>query len=141
MFTPIGAVFKLPQLQQLSLEIDTLQHEISSVAPLHENGTIRWTNVPRQPIPKLDDVSLWIGHQLNYERMPTKYQHMSPEGELLASIEGYPEGLLAIPNDNDSPRIIVPRSQIKALVLQCHEDIHHQSHVKLLTIILLARND
>ncbi len=65
------------------------------MAPLHENGTIRWTNVPRQPIPKLDDVSLWIGHQLNYECMPTKYQHMSPEGELLASIEGYPEGLLA----------------------------------------------
>jgi hypothetical protein len=113
----------------------TTEHEISSVAPLNENGTIRWTNVPRQPIPKLDDVSLWIGHQLNYERMPTKYQHMAPEGELLASIEGYPEGLLAIPNDNGSPRIIVPRSQIKALVLQCHEDIHHQSHVKVLYIL------
>jgi hypothetical protein len=60
---------------------------------------------------------------------------MAPEGELLASIEGYPEGLLAIPNDNGSPRIIVPRSQIKALVLQCHEDIHHQSHVKVLYIL------
>jgi hypothetical protein len=84
MFTPIGVASKLQQLKQLSQEIGTL----------HENGTIRWTNVPRQPIPKLDDVSLWIGHQLNYERMPAKYQHMAPEGELLASIEGYPEGLL-----------------------------------------------
>jgi hypothetical protein len=107
------------------------------IVPLHENGTIRWTNtnVPRQPIPKLDDVSLWIRHQLNYERMPTKYQPMSLEGELIASIEGYPEGLLAIPSENGSPRIIVPKSQIKALVLQCHEDIHHQSHVKVLYIL------
>jgi hypothetical protein len=70
--------------------------------------------------------------------MPTtsKYKHMSPEGELIASIEGYLEGLLALPSDNDSPRIIiVPRSQIKALVLQCHEDIHHLFHVKVLYIL------
>ncbi len=94
------------------------EHGISSVAPVHENGTIRWSNVPRQPIPKLDDVSLWIGHQLNHERMPAKYQHMAPEGELVASLDGYPDGLLAIPgNNNGPPRIIVPRSQIKALVL------------------------
>jgi hypothetical protein len=64
------------------------QHGISFVAPMHEHGTTKWTNVPRQPIPKLDDVSLWIGHQLNYERMPTRYQHMAPEGELIASLDG-----------------------------------------------------
>ncbi len=34
------------------------EHGISSVAPVHENGTIKWSNVPRQPIPKLDDVNL-----------------------------------------------------------------------------------
>jgi hypothetical protein len=60
---------------------------------------------------------------------------MPPDGELMASLDGYPEGLLAIPNDDGSPRIIVPKSQIKALVLQCHEDIHHQSHVKVLYIL------
>ena len=60
---------------------------------------------------------------------------MPPNGELMASLEGYPEGLLAIPNDDGSPRIIVPKSQIKSLVLQCHEDIHHQSHVKVLYIL------
>jgi hypothetical protein len=108
---------------------------MSSVAPLHENGTIRWTNVPRQPIPPLDDVSLWVGHQLNHKRMPKEYKHMPPDGELMVSLEGYPEGLLAIPNDDGSPRIIVPRTQIKSLVLQCHEDIHHQSHVKVLHIL------
>ena len=60
---------------------------------------------------------------------------MPPNGELMAALEGYPEGLLAIPNDDGSPRIIVPKSQIKSLVLQCHEDIHHQSHVKVLYIL------
>jgi hypothetical protein len=46
----------------------TEEHGMSSVAPLHENGTIRWTIVPRQPIPPLDDVNLWVGHQLNHKR-------------------------------------------------------------------------
>ena len=45
----------------------TEEHGMSSVAPLHENGTIRWTNVPRQPIPPLDDINLWIGHQLYHK--------------------------------------------------------------------------
>ncbi len=108
---------------------------ISAVTPVHENGKITWTNVPRQPIPKLDDVDLWIGRQLNHEKLPAKYLYEAPEGELVTSIEGYPEGLLAIPGENGSLRIIVPRYQIKALVLQCHEDIHHQSHVKVLYIL------
>ncbi len=60
---------------------------------------------------------------------------MPPDGESMVSLEGYPEGLLAIPNDDGSPRITVPRTQIKPLVLQCHEDIHHQSHVKVLHIL------
>ena len=38
---------------------------------------------------------------------------MPPDGELMASLEGYPEGLLAIPNVDGSPRIIVPKSQIR----------------------------
>ncbi len=52
-------------------------------------------------------------------------------------MEGHPTGLLAIPNPDGSPRIIVPRSQVLALVLQTHEDIHHQSHIKLLYILNL----
>ena len=113
----------------------TEERGMSSVAPLHENGTIRWTNVPRQPIPPLQNINLWVGHQLNHKRLPKEYKHMPPDGKLMASLEGYPEGLMAIPNDDGSPRIIVPKSQIKSLVLQCHEDIHHQSHVKVLYIL------
>jgi hypothetical protein len=57
----------------------TEEHGMSS-APLYENGTIRWTNVPRKPIPPLDDINLWVGHQLNHKRLPKEYKHMSPEG-------------------------------------------------------------
>ncbi len=42
---------------------------------------------------------------------------------------------MAIPNEDGSPRIIVPKSQGLALVLQTHEDIHHQSHLKVLYIL------
>ncbi len=65
------------------------------------------------PIPPLDDINLWVGHQLNHNRLPKENKHMPAHGELMASLDGYPEGLLAIPNDDGSPRIIVPKSQIK----------------------------
>ncbi len=113
----------------------TQEQGVSTIVPINDNGTIRWTNVPKQPIPSLDNVGMWIGHQLQYKRMPVKYQHMPPEGELITAIDGYPEGLLGIPNNDGSLRIIVPKSQRKALVMQCHEDMHHQSHVKVLYIL------
>jgi hypothetical protein len=113
----------------------TEDHGASTIEPINDNGTIRWTSVPRQPIPWLKDVSTWVGPQLIYKRMPVKYQHMPPEGELITSIDGYPEGILATSNKEGSPRIIVLKSQRKALVMQCHEDIHHQSHVKVLYIL------
>jgi len=47
----------------------------------------------------------------------------------------YPEGLLAVPNAEGQPRIIVPPSEIKALILQTHEDIHHQNHLKVLHVL------
>ncbi len=47
----------------------------------------------------------------------------------------YPEGLLAVPNAEGQPRIIVPPTEIKALILQTHEDIHHQNHVKVTHVL------
>jgi hypothetical protein len=58
-----------------------------------------------------------------------------PHGLLITQEDGYPEGLLAVPNPHGSPRIIVPKSQVNALVLQYHEDIHHQSHIKVLHVL------
>ncbi len=66
--------------------------------------------------------------------MPDKYMDTPPHGLLITQVDGYPEGLLAVPNPHGSPRIIVPKSQVDALVLQCHEDIHHQSHIKVLYV-------
>jgi hypothetical protein len=83
----------------------------------------------------LKDVNEWIGHQLNHKRMPKEYLETAPKRHLLTSIKGYPEGLLGIPSTDGSPRIIVPQTQILALVLQTHEDIHHQSHVKVLYVL------
>ncbi len=62
------------------------EHGISAVTPVRENGKITWANVPRQPLPKLDDVDLWIGRQLNHEKMPAKYLYEAPEGELVTSV-------------------------------------------------------
>ena len=67
--------------------------------------------------------------------MPDKYMDNPPHGLLITQVDGYPEGLLAVPNPYGSPRIIVPKSQVNALVLQCHEDIHHQSHIKVLHVL------
>ncbi len=112
----------------------TSEHEKRTITQELENHKIRWKNVPKQPIPALlSDVSLWAGHQ--HKRMPKEYRNLPPDGKPISSIKGHPEGLLAIPNEDGSPRIIVPRSQILALVLQTHEDIYHQSHLKVLYIL------
>jgi hypothetical protein len=46
----------------------------------------------------LSEISAWVGNQLRHEHMPVKYQHMYPEGKLIAMDSTYPEGLLAVPN-------------------------------------------
>jgi hypothetical protein len=121
----------------------TQEQGVSTIVPVNDNGTIRWTNVPKQPIPSLDNVDMWIGHQLQYTRMPVKYQHMPPEGELITTIDGYPEGLLGIPNNDGSPRIIVPKSQRKAFAMSRRytSSITRKSAVHPETTILLAWND
>jgi hypothetical protein len=111
--------------------------ETRTITPILENNKLRWKNVPKQPIPELQDISMWIGHQLNHKRMPKEYQNTPPDGKLISSLKGHPEGLLAIPSEDGSPRIIVPKSQVLALVLQTHEDIHHQSHIKVLYLLNL----
>jgi hypothetical protein len=111
------------------------RHSTSSVSPQITEGRITRKNTPKQPIPQLDDVNQWIGQQLNHQRMPEKYMDTPPQGLLITQVNGYPDGLLAIPDTNGSPRIIVPKSQVEGLVLQCHEDIHHQSRVKVLHML------
>jgi hypothetical protein len=57
-FVPIGLLISGQRL------IDS--HSTSSVSPqISSNGRIKWTNTPRQPIPQVEDINQWIGHQLN----------------------------------------------------------------------------
>jgi hypothetical protein len=86
------------------------EHETTAVTPVLENSKIRWKNVPKHPIPALSDLNQWIGHQLKHKRLPKEYTEEPPKGKLIKSVEGHPTGLLAIPNPDRSPRIIVSRS-------------------------------
>jgi hypothetical protein len=80
-------------------------HEERSTLKLNK---IKWKRVPGEPIPLLSEISAWVGKQLRHENMPKKYQHMHPEGKLITMDSTYPEGLLAVPNAEGQPRIIVP---------------------------------
>jgi hypothetical protein len=68
------------------------------VVPTLERGKLAWKRSPRQPLPILAPMDLWVGLQLNHEKMPTKYMHEPPEGELIKNILGRPAELLGIPN-------------------------------------------
>ncbi len=100
------------------------------ITPVIRERRIRWERQPREPLPPLKDVREWVGKQLDHENLPKKYQSVPPEGELMPLNEDYPEGLFAIPNKKGQPRIIVPPAMVKSLILQTHEDIHHQHHIK-----------
>ncbi len=54
--------------------------------------------VPKGTPTQLDDVSEWVGKQLDHLNLPKKYQCVPPEGVLIPLTEDYPEGLFAIPN-------------------------------------------
>jgi hypothetical protein len=52
-------------------------------------GRIRWERRPREPLPQLDDVSEWVGKQLDHLNLPKKYQSVPPEGVLIPLAEDY----------------------------------------------------
>jgi len=77
-----------------------------------------------------------VGIQKEQHKLPTKYEHESPKGELIKGIPGRPAELLGIPNHlGIQPRIIVPKRFCEALTMHTHEDIHHQNHQKVTHIL------
>ncbi len=60
------------------------------VVPTLERGKLSWKRSPREPLPILAPMELWVGLQLGHEKMPTKYKHEPPEGELIKNILGRP---------------------------------------------------
>ncbi len=119
--TPIG------ENQQALVKEDSI--------PVINEGRIKWKRVPREPIPQLSDINLWVGQQLRHTNMPAKYLNVQPKGDLIPMDSTYPEGLLAVPNAEGQSRIIVPPAEVKALILLTHEDIHHQNHIKVLHVL------
>jgi hypothetical protein len=110
--------------------------ERQMVVPTLERGRISWKRAPREPLPSLAPVDLWVGSQLDHDKMPAKYMHEPPEGELIKNISGRPAELPGIPNHlGAQPRIIVPKTFCEALTMHTHEDIHHQNHQKVTHIL------
>ena len=72
-------------------------------------------------------VASWIGKQILNQQIPVRQQSY-----LISSLEGYPEGLLATELEGSgNARIVVPVEYQQQLVLDTHEDIHHQGHQKV----------
>ncbi len=95
------------------------------VVPNLERGRTSWKRAPREPLPVLAPMELWIGLQLDHEKITEKYMHEPPDGELIKNISGRPAELLGIPNHLDTqPRTIVPKTICEALTMHTHEDIH-----------------
>jgi hypothetical protein len=105
------------------------------ITPVVSEGRIKWKRIPRDPIPQLSDINLWVGQQPRHTNMHAKYLNVQPKGNLIPMDSTYPEGLLAVPNAEGQPRIIVLPAKIKALILQTHEDIHDQNHLKVLHVL------
>jgi hypothetical protein len=118
--------------QESSHEQQVIKEDIT---PVVSEGRIKWKRLPREPIPQLSDINSWVGQQLRHANMPAKYLNVQPKGNLIPMDSTYPEGLLAVPNAEGQPRIIVPPAEVKALILQTHEDIHHQNHLKVLHVL------
>jgi hypothetical protein len=88
--------------------------EKQMVVPALERGKISWKRAPRQALPVLAPIESWIGLQLEHDKMPARYMHEPPDGELIKNIPGRPAELLGIPNHiGTQPRIIVPKTFVR----------------------------
>ena len=68
------------------------------------------------------------------QRIPK--HHLDENGILSTILEGFPNGLLAIPpTDSIGPRIVVPKDEQRNLITATHAEIHPQGHTKVLHIL------
>ena len=73
-------------------------------------------------------LSSWIGRQ--WDQVPDDIKDNIKE-----TMEGFPEGLIAVTEKDESPRIVVPKDEVDRLIMNAHYDIHHQGHVKVFHIL------
>lgn len=77
-----------------------------------------------------DPISTWVGQQLLGQKLPADV-----EERYLKQIPNQHLGLCGVMGDHGQPRIIVPVSQQKRLLLQTHEDLLHQDHSRVHKIL------
>ncbi len=73
----------------------------------------------------LSPLASWIGKQLDGQIIPKR--HLDENGLLSTVLDGYPNGLLAIPSTDS----IGPRDEQMKLITATHAEIHHQGHTKM----------
>ena len=78
------------------------------------------------PAPK----SEWAGRQFVGQTLPSE---LLPRH--IQQIEGQPQGLQGVMGSAGQPRIVVPRDQIKNLVVQTHNETLHQGHHRVYSIL------
>ena len=90
----------------------------------------------------LNPLSSWIGKQLVGQTIPK--HHLDEHGILSTILEGFPNGLLAIPpTDSIGPRIVVPKDEQMNLITATHAEIipspgAHKSVTHPIPFVLLA---
>ena len=73
---------------------------------------------------KQKPLNTWIGRQED-QIPPSLYDRK------ITSLEGFPDGLMAISENNEKPRIVVPKDEVDRLIINTHNDILHQGHNKV----------
>jgi hypothetical protein len=81
-----------------------------------------------------DPISTWVGQQLLGQKLPADM-----EERYLKQIPNQLLGLCGVMGDHGQPRIIVPISQQKRLLLQTHEDLLHQDHSRVHKTVIIGQ--
>jgi hypothetical protein len=69
----------------------------------------------------------WIGNQ--EDQVPP-----SSQDSTVTSLEGFPEGLMAIQEEGQKARIVVPKGEVDKIIIGTHEDLLHQGGKKVVHV-------
>ncbi len=72
-----------------------------------------------------------MGKQLDGQGIPKEL-----ESNFMPQIDGQPVGLQGIKGQHGQPRIIVPKQQIRNLIVQTHNDTLHQGHNRIYSVLM-----
>ena len=122
--TPPLSNIKAQEANKTTMKAKEANKNTKTTPPPKFKKRKRNLDIERKPSPP---IASWIGKQILNQQIPVRQQSY-----LISSLEGYPEGLLAMKIEgSDNARIIVPVEHQRQLVIDTHEDIHHQGYQKV----------